>query len=654
MKNKCRKMSVILVSVVIMISALALIPASTRGANPHSYWFTDTISWSLDDLRIRDTTSDGTNPNGGVVRCWVEDTPAEVNTDVIPFGGWPYPGMSDIIGAQGQTGVDYCAMVQTAFSQTEPTFGENIIFVMELDKNVVTPPRVYMNNGAQIGTVPHGYIWAGTDIHDSFVGDQEVLPGTSPPTSFFEVLEMPVPTSLDGMTWTWAGVSGPSDVAGDTNGQIESWALMESVDDNGPWTQVGVSAFGSPISYATVDFDWYCAVPIWKGGIRSLVYSEPTQGWWHPPHVTVDYANVSPNPHNGNVVTEYVTLTASGSSLDMNPVTLEYSIDGSPWTTFTSPVALMFPSPYTEGLHSVDVRAFDGYEYSLVVPADFTITDTTAPLTAWGTVPGATAYVDSNLMFTAFYEDFTALDTDLANSYFSYRVNGGSWQNFTWEATFAGYGSYLYSLRYTIPAGTFSAGDLVEYSGQATDMAATPNSQVLGLAGPIMMVSPPPSYDIEIFMGWNLISFPVDAMGSPDIVLNDVGDDWSVVKWYDASTGRWKTYRPGSTVNDLTYVDYTMGLWVYITDPTDGMLSVIGDILTKPQIQLKAGWNLMGYPSLTPRTVADALWGTGAIRVEAFDPEPPYIIEVGPDYVMSPGNGYWVLVPADVIWTIDW
>ena len=72
-------------------------------------------------------------------------------------------------------------------------------------------------------------------------------------------------------------------------------------------------------------------------------------------------------------------------------------------------------------------------------------------------------------------------------------------------------------------------------------------------------------------------------------------------------------------------------------------------------IPLYVGWNLIGYPSQNTETVANALWGTGATRVEKFDAPAPYrISEVGPTYVMQPGEGYWVHVPADSTWTVDW
>jgi len=58
---------------------------------------------------------------------------------------------------------------------------------------------------------------------------------------------------------------------------------------------------------------------------------------------------------------------------------------------------------------------------------------------------------------------------------------------------------------------------------------------------------------------------------------------------------------------------------------------------------------------MTERSVSGALWGTSADRVEAHDPQSPYLIsEVPSSYLMKPGQGFWVRVPADTVWVVDW
>ncbi|MDD4308641.1 MAG: hypothetical protein PHU53_07545 [Thermoplasmata archaeon] len=179
-------------------------------------------------------------------------------------------------------------------------------------------------------------------------------------------------------------------------------------------------------------------------------------------------------------------------------------------------------------------------------------------------------------------------------------------------------------------------------------------------AGPYVITLPPsPHFDIPVISGWNLISFPQVASGSPTIVLDDCGGDttWSVIKWYNPQTPNdpWKTYRIGGTANDLPGVSNRMGLWVYITDVgSDGQLVLDGDDPGTIQIELYSGWNLVGYPTMTNDTVANVFWGTGVDRVEIFDPVYPYIKAAEPTYVMHAGEGYWVHVAYDTVWTVDW
>ena len=139
-------------------------------------------------------------------------------------------------------------------------------------------------------------------------------------------------------------------------------------------------------------------------------------------------------------------------------------------------------------------------------------------------------------------------------------------------------------------------------------------------------------------------------------VLNSIDGKYDVIKYYDSTnaSGPWKTYRVGASTNDLADIDNTMGFWINITEP-NVTLTVSGTIPVSTTIPLYAGWNLVGYPSLTPDTVANALWGTGADRVEVCNLTEPYLIkEVSPTYVMKPGEGYWVHVVADTVWVVDW
>ncbi len=167
------------------------------------------------------------------------------------------------------------------------------------------------------------------------------------------------------------------------------------------------------------------------------------------------------------------------------------------------------------------------------------------------------------------------------------------------------------------------------------------------------------NFDVPVVDDWNLISFPVVAYGSPETVLNDAGGDttWSVIKFYNQQTPNdpWKTYRIGSSVNDLAYIDNTMGIWVCITDPgSDSMLVIEGDVPETIQIPLYTGWNLVGYPSLASAGAAASLpSGVDMMALESL--ASPYLISDTTDIssvTLESGCGYWVHSTSDTMWDI--
>ncbi|MBI5000696.1 MAG: right-handed parallel beta-helix repeat-containing protein [Euryarchaeota archaeon] len=172
-----------------------------------------------------------------------------------------------------------------------------------------------------------------------------------------------------------------------------------------------------------------------------------------------------------------------------------------------------------------------------------------------------------------------------------------------------------------------------------------------------------PSFMIPVVAGWNLISSPLIPYSSqlPGALTDRDGDTlWDRVQWYDAfnPSNLWRQYYTGwsPSLSDLNTVNQTMGAWVYVTAVGDGFIKVNGTVANTTSIPLRAGWNLVGYPTLNTTTkVSDALWGTSATVVETFDPAAPYRTKVvSPSYLMKPGEGYWICVPSDTVWTVDW
>jgi len=164
-------------------------------------------------------------------------------------------------------------------------------------------------------------------------------------------------------------------------------------------------------------------------------------------------------------------------------------------------------------------------------------------------------------------------------------------------------------------------------------------------------------YEVQLQEGWNLISLPFEQTNeSIEAVLSGIDGKYDRIMAYDPlADDRWKSYNINKPVslNELSELNHKMGFWINITEPNVN-LTVRGNITSFTSIPLYAGWNLVGYPSQTTETVANAFFGTGADRVEVCNISEPYLIkEVGPTYVMKPGEGYWVHVAADSVWTVN-
>ena len=144
--------------------------------------------------------------------------------------------------------------------------------------------------------------------------------------------------------------------------------------------------------------------------------------------------------------------------------------------------------------------------------------------------------------------------------------------------------------------------------------------------------------------------------------LNDADTSWDIIKYYDCQDIQdpWKSYNlakpPG--LNDLMNVSYTMGLWVHIPDAGslgDGFIDIEGIMPGTTAIPLYTGWNLVGYPSITPVLASDTLPPVADI-MSVYDATNPYMIRDITDMTtetLSCYNGYWIHVTADAMWIVD-
>ncbi len=167
------------------------------------------------------------------------------------------------------------------------------------------------------------------------------------------------------------------------------------------------------------------------------------------------------------------------------------------------------------------------------------------------------------------------------------------------------------------------------------------------------------SYSIQLHTDWNLISLPIMPHDSAVLnVMSSVGSNWNSVWSYE--TGNWKRYdlTGPDFLNDLTTIEPGKGYWIDMK--SEDTLSVSGSEPTTKSISLSAGWNLVGYNSLSSKSTTSAMnsvtgnwnsvWSYEAGNWKRYD-------LTGPDFLndltsLEPGKGYWIDMKSSGTWTL--
>ncbi len=156
--------------------------------------------------------------------------------------------------------------------------------------------------------------------------------------------------------------------------------------------------------------------------------------------------------------------------------------------------------------------------------------------------------------------------------------------------------------------------------------------------------------NVSFNQGWNLVSLPwLSAPTDINDALN--GLDWSRAMIYQ--NGCWRTYNKGRDAKfnlGFPLVDNTVAIYVYAN--TDYTLTGSANDLGNTTITLHPGWNMVGYPSGTERTVSDALNGISYDFIQGFNGT--NIFDMNGSDMMVPGHGYWIHVTTEQDWTVEW
>ncbi|UCG70540.1 MAG: hypothetical protein JSV09_05860, partial [Thermoplasmata archaeon] len=145
---------------------------------------------------------------------------------------------------------------------------------------------------------------------------------------------------------------------------------------------------------------------------------------------------------------------------------------------------------------------------------------------------------------------------------------------------------------------------------------------------------------------WNLVSVPlIQTDSSMDNALETLDFNYSAVQAYHAGKSRpwlnWHRDKP-NYFNDVIEMNHEEGYYINMVNPD--YLVVTGNVPTTTQITLKAGWNLVSYPSLNRRTRDVAFSSISGLynKVEFYNTTKGEDEALGPDDIMSTGYGYWV------------
>jgi hypothetical protein len=180
------------------------------------------------------------------------------------------------------------------------------------------------------------------------------------------------------------------------------------------------------------------------------------------------------------------------------------------------------------------------------------------------------------------------------------------------------------------------------------------HAELGNITGPI---DPNPSltFNLQLSPGWNMISLPIEPNNNGiDKVLSGIEGKYMAVHAYDGSN--YQSYIPGASGNTLSTMSAGTGYWIFMT--AAATLEIKGKAAPKT-VQLKTGWNLVGYNSLTSQPVTGALASISGkyqavyAYITSTNSYRGYIPEsVAELTAFESGRGYWIYATSDVTWTI--
>jgi len=213
-----------------------------------------------------------------------------------------------------------------------------------------------------------------------------------------------------------------------------------------------------------------------------------------------------------------------------------------------------------------------------------------------------------------------------------------------------------YSFLGKVPAGTTTFTHLG--GGVGDPMTYYYSIQANGTGGTIRSIAQAVKFAKQLSPGEQLLSIPVPISNySLESVLRGVS--FTHVRIYDGTLqDPWLSYARARQFNDFdSFVPY-QAFWIGVeVGLLPGYFTVAGPIFPTATINLRAGWNLVGYASTLSRDIASAVAGLGGNfrAMEGYDSfaAPYFLKRMGPTDSMLGGEGYWIYVGSDADWTLS-
>jgi len=170
------------------------------------------------------------------------------------------------------------------------------------------------------------------------------------------------------------------------------------------------------------------------------------------------------------------------------------------------------------------------------------------------------------------------------------------------------------------------------------------------------------SYDLELYRGWNMISFPITPNDNGiKSVMQPINGKYTRMFNYDSLAKSWRSHFAEDTIfnpeETIKTIEAGKGYWIEMLENTP--LTVTGTRVVTYSGELHEGWNMIGYPyevSASPQAALDSgsyytvfHYNTTDAKWERYSPYPTFS-QPNTITTLQPGRGYMIDMKQEATW----